>query len=76
VASEACDADCTFAVCGDWTLNQAADEFCDRGGVDVFECDFDCSEARCGDGYANESHEQCDDGNQDNADGCSGCTLI
>merc|ERR1712125_123142 len=31
----------------------------------------DCKIARCGDGFVQEGVEQCDDGNNENGDGCS-----
>lgn len=55
-----CNADCTFAECGDSKLNVSADESCDDGPESV-GCNLDCSVARCGDGYINTvAGETCD----------------
>ncbi len=38
--------------------------------------DLECPEPVCGDGIINQTSEECDDGNQDNTDGClNDCTL-
>ena len=59
--SEACDADCSPAECGDGLLNTTAGETCDDAGESE-ACDADCSIAECGDGYLNPlSGETCDD---------------
>ena len=59
-----CDADCTYAECGDGTYNSAAGEECDTASNSA-TCDYDCTLAKCGDGYANSSaNEQCDDGGE------------
>ncbi len=56
-----CDADCTFAVCGDGTLNLLAGEACDDAGASP-ECNADCTALFCGDGQVNEAAgEECDD---------------
>lgn len=61
--SEFCDDDCTFPVCGDELVNQAAGETCDEGG-NTETCDGDCTLPECGDGMYNSFvGEQCDDGN-------------
>jgi cysteine-rich repeat protein len=39
-------------------------------------CDADCTYSVCGDGYHNMLSEECDDGNEDNNDGCIGPCLI
>ncbi len=58
-----CDADCTFAQCGDLFTNAAAGEDCDGGGVDTFQCNFDCTKPTCGDGYLNTvAGEKCEPG--------------
>lgn len=69
-----CDADCTFAECGDGYLNDAANEQCDEGGQSV-GCDADCTSVQCGDGVANgAAGESCDDGGPSQA--CDGdCTF-
>ncbi|MCH9686988.1 MAG: hypothetical protein K0V04_36470, partial [Deltaproteobacteria bacterium] len=62
--SAACDADCTFASCGDLTVNAAAGEQCDDGGQSA-ACDADCTLATCGDGLVNAAAgEACDDGGE------------
>lgn len=56
-----CNADCTFAFCGDGQTNATAGEDCDDGG-DSALCNFDCTLAQCGDGYTNPAAlEDCDD---------------
>jgi cysteine-rich repeat protein len=73
--SSTCDSDCTIPICGDGHFNPAFSEDCDEGG-DHVDCDGDCSEVECGDGYFNPEAEECDDGNDDDGDGCeSDCTL-
>ena len=62
--SAACDADCTFAVCGDGLHNPAAGEVCDDGG-ETARCDANCTAAYCGDGTLNAAAgEICDTGGQ------------
>ncbi len=68
--SATCDDDCTFAVCGDGTINTTAGEVCDDAGESP-TCDDDCTAVVCGDGNTNEAAgEQCDDGNTVPGDGC------
>ncbi len=68
--SATCDADCTPAVCGDLTVNAAADEVCDEGG-ETATCDANCTDVFCGDGTPNAAAgEECDDGNTKNNDAC------
>ncbi len=50
-ASATCDADCTFASCGDGTLNVLAGEACDDGGV-LTACTVDCQIPICRNGCA------------------------
>lgn len=65
-----CDSNCTFAQCGDGTLNTTAGESCDTGGASA-TCDADCTPALCGDGVLNPfAGELCDDGNGVPGDGC------
>ncbi len=74
--SSSCDSDCTFAVCGDGTLNPTAGEACDDGNaVDGDGCDSDCAPTGCGDGVA-VFPEECDDANSINGDGCSFACLL
>ncbi len=62
--SAVCDADCTFAVCGDNTLNIQAGEECDDGmsNSDTMPdaCRTNCLLASCGDGTV-DTGEVCDD---------------
>ena len=68
--SPACDGNCSFAECGDGTLNSLSGEQCDGGGQSA-SCDADCSFAECGDGTVNATAgEECDDGNDIGDDGC------
>lgn len=66
-ASSTCDADCTFAVCGDGVLSPLAGEACDDGGTAACDgcspsCDVETGLV-CGDGTANPAcGEQCDGG--------------
>ncbi|MFZ5889862.1 MAG: DUF4215 domain-containing protein [Myxococcota bacterium] len=64
--SSICDADCTFAYCGDGSLNVMRGEACDAGDGsprDTAGCNYDCTEASCGDGHVNyAAGEQCDGG--------------
>lgn len=58
-----------IGMCGDGIVE--GDEECDVAGESA-ECDGDCTFPTCGDGYPNLlALEQCDDGNQDNTDGCT-----
>lgn len=60
--SAACDADCTFAECGDGTPNVTAGEECDDAG-ESGTCDTDCTLAQCGDSTMNvTAGEECDGG--------------
>ena len=69
VARLACDAE----VCGNAIPEPG--EQCDTGGESV-GCDADCTLTLCGDGLVNVSAgEQCDDGNNQDGDGCSAICL-
>ncbi len=72
--SAMCDANCTFAECGDGTFNATAGEECDDAG-DSVTCDSDCTIAECGDGTLNvTAGEECDDAGESAA--CdSDCTV-
>ncbi len=64
VESAACDADCTFAECGDGVVNSLAGEECDPRWESA-DCDGDCTFAVCGDGWLNPlADEECDDGGE------------
>jgi cysteine-rich repeat protein len=57
--------------CGDGEVN--GPEACDGGGEQTEECEVGCAEVRCGDGVKNEvAGEACDDGNEEDGDGCAG----
>jgi len=74
--SAACDADCTWRICGDGTTNTTAGEECDDAGETAF-CNVDCTFAECGDGTLNTTAgEECDDGNTSTGDGCDDLCLI
>ena len=69
--SASCDADCTFAECGDGYVNAQAGEVCDAEG-DTEDCDGDCTPVKCRDNYHNAAAgEECDDGNDIDDDACS-----
>ena len=61
--SATCNADCSFATCGDGVLNASAGEVCDDGDDNSDTapdaCRTDCTEATCGDGVV-DSDEVCD----------------
>ena len=55
-----CDFDCTFAECGDTTVNASANEECDDGNEDPRdECTTECLLPACGDGWL-QGEELCD----------------
>jgi cysteine-rich repeat protein len=60
--SSGCNADCTFAKCGDGKPNTTAMEECDTSGVDTASCNGrTCTTSRCGDGVYNPiAGEECD----------------
>jgi cysteine-rich repeat protein len=74
--SATCDADCTFAACGDNTTNPTAGEACDDGNTDSGDgCSGDCSKVEvCGDGVV-DSGEECDDAGE-SATCDSDCTAV
>jgi len=59
-----CDGDCTYVLCGDEHVNDAAGEECDDGNTnDGDGCSAACKEEFCGDGIVQDGMgEQCDDG--------------
>ena len=74
-ATPSCDADCTFVVCGDNTLNLAAGEECDEG-PESSTCTDDCIASECGDSIVNPAAgEQCDDGGE-SATCDADCTFV
>jgi MYXO-CTERM domain-containing protein len=63
VETATCDANCTFAVCGDSTFNPTAGELCDDGGISTPTCNPDCTVPICGDMVVNSAAgEDCDEG--------------
>jgi fibro-slime domain-containing protein len=61
------------AFCGDGKVDSSFGEECDDGvnGGEYGKCDMGCVLGpRCGDGVVQSAHEQCDDGNKINGDGC------
>jgi cysteine-rich repeat protein len=70
-----CNADCTFAACGDGKINASAGETCDDSGESA-TCNADCTPSSCGDGTLNmTAGEGCDDG-ANNGDGTTNCTSV
>ena len=76
---DGCLDDCTLVSCGDGILTPEIGEECDDGenNIDDGACTSRCVEARCGDAIIRadlsadmEGFEGCDDGNDDNTDGC------
>jgi cysteine-rich repeat protein len=69
---DGCTADCASLGphCGDGDVN--GDEVCDSKG-ETATCDGDCTPATCGDAWVNTLlGEECDDGNAQNSDDCTG----
>ncbi|MDY0004444.1 MAG: DUF4215 domain-containing protein [Polyangia bacterium] len=67
-----CSSDCR-SFCGDGVLNPHLGEGCDeadQNGISPSRCLSGCTLTTCGDGHVGGT-EQCDDGNQDPADGCA-----
>ena len=62
----------TVTTCGDGAVGRPVED-CDLGGAgETAECDEDCTVPTCGDGLVNEAAgEECDDGRQEDGDGCS-----
>jgi cysteine-rich repeat protein len=78
-----CNANCSWARCGDGIVNASASEKCDRNGDrqagasgESATCNADCTLSSCGDGKLNiTAREQCDDGsdNSENGDCLPNC---
>ncbi|MFP2928679.1 DUF4215 domain-containing protein [Pyxidicoccus sp. 3LG] len=69
--------ECRLAVCGDRQTNKtgANKEQCDTGGESA-ACNLNCTNTECGDLIVNaHAEEQCDDGNEDDADDCVNCHI-
>ena len=78
VNTATCNLDCTTPLCGDGIFNPAAGEACDDGALNSNTapdaCRTTCELPSCGDDVV-DSGEVCDDGNNDDGDGCSAlCT--
>ena len=73
IDTDACTNACNSAGCGDGMLGP--DEECDLGvaNSDSAACTTMCKDAECGDGLTQTGVEQCDDGNEDQTDGCPAC---
>jgi fibro-slime domain-containing protein len=76
---EGCAPGCKLgASCGDGKVDSAFGEQCDDGANTggYGKCAAGCMlDVRCGDGIVQPEHEQCDDGNKVNGDGCNNdCT--
>lgn len=66
--TDACLSSCVAASCGDGHIQDG--EACDDAGESA-TCDADCTAVACGDQRVNTlASEQCDDGNDSNADAC------
>jgi cysteine-rich repeat protein len=84
-----CNIDCTTARCGDRKINSlftppgaTAPEQCDNGtgvNADDADCTATCQVNVCGDDHVNSvgplHKEGCDDGNQDDSDGCTNACI-
>ena len=61
----------TVTTCGDGEIGRPVED-CDEGGGESETCDEDCTTPTCGDGLVNQAAgEECDDGRQEDGDGCS-----
>ena len=61
----------TVTTCGDGAIGRPIED-CDEGGGESATCDQDCTTPTCGDGTLNQAAgEECDDGRQEDGDGCS-----
>jgi cysteine-rich repeat protein len=74
LAPDACRPDCSFPTCGDGILDPGNGEECDDSNTqDQYNCTNACLIPTCGDGIIwdlGQGLETCDDGNQNNYDGC------
>jgi spore coat protein A len=62
----------TTTTCGDGVVGRPLEDCDEGGGGETAGCDQDCTTPACGDGVVNEAAgEQCDDGKQEDGDGCS-----
>jgi cysteine-rich repeat protein len=66
----------TTTTCGDGVVGRPAED-CDEGGDATADCDADCTVPTCGDDTLNEAAgEECDDGKQEDGDGCSADCML
>ena len=73
--TDECTSLCQPATCGDGFI-QADVEECDDSGESE-TCNDDCTPAACGDAKVNmTAMEECDDGNDDDSDECTGLCLL
>ena len=78
ISGDGCTAACLDEVCGDGVINDNGAEQCDDGAgnsdTTPNACRTTCVNPHCGDGVT-DTGEECDDGNTNEADGCtSQCT--
>ena len=76
---DGCSSDCMSEFCGDGVVEASRGEECDDGpdnsNTHADACRIDCTNPGCGDGIP-DTGEECDDGNTEDADGCSNtCTF-
>src|SRR5262245_48200209 len=64
------------ALCGNGKVDKG--EECDEGAAnaDTGACSVTCKRSRCGDGIVAKGVEACDDGNQQNGDGCNNDCVV
>jgi cysteine-rich repeat protein len=71
-----CDADCTYAMCGDGYHNMLSEQCDDGNAANDDACVGACSINVCGDGAVWQGVEQCDDDNMIDIDECKNdCTM-
>ncbi|NRA34776.1 MAG: DUF4215 domain-containing protein [Polyangiaceae bacterium] len=88
IGGDDCSATCQIEICGNLTLDVG--ESCENGLGDVEGCDADCNEeygwecnseapsvcvVTCGNGTYEPGAEECDDGNDNDDDGCTACAI-
>ncbi len=62
----------TVTTCGDGAIGRPVEDCDEGGGGESATCDEDCTVPTCGDGLLNQAAgEECDDGRQEDGDGCS-----
>jgi cysteine-rich repeat protein len=76
-SGDGCSSSCATEFCGDGVTNNG--ELCDPSDPQfgAARCNTDCTPTHCGDGKLDTAAgEQCDDGNNLNADGCSATCVL